>query len=240
MASDKEKLAASLDLLHSVEKEGIVRASELKRGDRKRLQENGFLEEVMKGWLIVTRPNVSKGSTISWYVSFWPFVRRYLNYRFDTDYCLSPEASIKVHTGSTVIPEQVIVITRKKGAQKIELPHNMSLLLYEDIGRFPEARVTKEGIWVMDLPTALCRVPPVFFRSHPYEVELALRMVKDVSALTKILVQGGHSAIAGRLAGAYRALNENEMAKRIIKDMGIAGFTVKESNPFYAFTCCRD
>jgi hypothetical protein len=61
-------------------------------------------------------------------------------------------------------------------------------------------------------------------------------MVKDLSGLTRILVQGGHSAIAGRLAGAYRAINENEIAKRIIKDMEISGFNVRETNPFDHFT----
>jgi len=236
MANAREQLAISLDLLHKVAKNGIVRSSELSRGDRERLQKHGFLEEVMKGWLIVTNPEVPKGSTISWYVLFWPFIRRYLNDRFGNDYCLSPEASLKLHTGSTVIPQQLIVITRKKGVQRIELPHGTSLLLYEDTGRFPENRMNQENIWIMDLPSALSRVQPVFFKNYPFDVEIALRMVKDLFALTKVLVQGGHSAIAGRLAGAYRALNENEMAERIIKDMEIAGFNVRETNPFDHFT----
>jgi hypothetical protein len=236
MATIREQLATSLDRLRQVAQDGIVRSSELSRGDRERLQKHGFLEEVIKGWLIVTKPEVPMGSTISWYVSFWPFIRRYLNDRFGNDYCLSPEASLKLHTGSTVIPQQLVVITRKKGVQRIELPHGTSLLLYEDSERFPENRVHQENIWIMDLQSALCRVQPVFFRNYPFDVELALRMVKDLSALIKILVQGGHSAIAGRLAGAYRALNENEMAERIIKDMEITGCNVRETNPFDHFT----
>lgn len=236
MATLREQLAASLDILRQAAKDGIVRSSEISRGDRERLQKHGFLEEVMKGWLIVTNPEVPKGSSISWYVSFWPFIRHYLNYRFGNDYCLSPEASLKLHTGSTVIPQQLIVITRKKGVQSIALPHSTSLLLYENKGRFPENRMNQENIWIMDLPSALCRLQPVFFKNYPFDVELALHMIKDLSAITKVLVQGGHSAIAGRLAGAYRALNENEMAERIIKDMEIAGFTVRETNPFDQFT----
>jgi len=236
MATAREQLAASLDLLRKVAQDGIVRSSELNRSDRERLRKHGFLEEVIKGWLIVTNPEVPKGSTISWYVSLWPFMRRYLNDRFGNDYCLSPEASLKLHTGSTVIPQQLVVITRKKGVQRIELPHSTSLLLYEDPGRFPENRVNQENIWIMDLPSALCRVQPIFFRNYPFDVELALRMVKDLSAVAKILVQGGHSAIAGRLAGAYRALNENDLAERIIKDMEAAGFNVRETNPFDHFT----
>jgi len=236
MANSRGQLAASLDLLRKVAQDGIVRSSELSRTDRERLLKHGFLEEIIKGWLIVTNPEVPKGSTTSWYVSFWPFMRRYLNDRFGTDYCLSPEASLKLHTGSTVIPQQLVVITRTKGVQKIKLPYSTSLLLYEDPGRFPENRMNQENIWIMDLPSALCRIQPVFFKNYPFDVELALRMVKDLSGLTRILVQGGHSAIAGRLAGAYRAINENEMAERIVKDMEIAGFSVRETNPFDRFT----
>jgi hypothetical protein len=77
MATTREQLAASLDRLRKVAQDGIVRSSELSRTDRERLKKQGFLEEVMKGWLIVTNPEVPKGSTISWYVSFWPFMRRY-------------------------------------------------------------------------------------------------------------------------------------------------------------------
>ena len=236
MAISGEQLAASLDRLSKVAQDGIVRSSELSRGDRERLQKHGFLEEVIKGWLIVTNPEVTPGSTTWWYVSFWPFMRRYLNDRFGNDYCLSPEASLKLHVGSTIIPQQLIVITKKKGVQRIELPCGTSLLLYEDSERFPENRVNQENIWIMDLQSALCRVQPAFFRNFPFDVELALRMVKDPSALTRILVQGGRSAIAGRLAGAYRSLKENEMAERIIKDMETAGFNVRESNPFDHFT----
>src|SRR5208283_4562942 len=199
MTNATEQLATSLDLLRNAAKDGIIKSSELNRGDRERLQKHGFLEEVIKGWQIVTDPKVPKGSTISWYVSFWPFIRRYLTDRFGNDYCLSPEASLKLHTGSTVIPQQLIVITRNKGVQRIELPHSTSLLLYKDAERFPENRVNQENIWVMDLPSALCRAQPVFFKNYPFDAEIALRMVKDLSALTRVLVQGGHPAIAGRI-----------------------------------------
>ena len=130
MATPKELLAASLDVLHRTERDGVVRSSEISRTHRERLKRNGFLEEVTKGWLIVTNPAILKGSSTSWYVSFWPFVRRYLNERFGDGYCLSPEASIKIHTGSTLVPKQLIVITKKKGVQTLSLPLGTSLLMY--------------------------------------------------------------------------------------------------------------
>lgn len=90
MATPKELLAASLEVLHSAGRDGVVRSSEISRTHRERLKRNGFLEEVTKGWLIVTNPAILKGSGTSWYVSFWPFIRRYLSERFGDGYCLSP------------------------------------------------------------------------------------------------------------------------------------------------------
>lgn len=122
MATPKELLAASLEVLHRTERDGVVRSSKISRTHRERLKRNGFLEEVTKGWLIVTNPAILKGSSTSWYVSFWPFIRRYLSERFGDGYCLSPDASIKIHTGSTLVPKQLIVITKKKGVQTLSLP----------------------------------------------------------------------------------------------------------------------
>lgn len=41
-----------------------------------RLLQNGFLQEVMKGWLISTSPGAGGDST-PWYASFWEFCARY-------------------------------------------------------------------------------------------------------------------------------------------------------------------
>jgi hypothetical protein len=165
MATPKKLLAASLDILRKAERDGVVRSSKIGRTHRERLLRNGFLEEVVKGWLIVTNPSVQKGSSTSWYFSFWSFIRQYLTERYDEGYCLSPEASIKIHTDSTVIPKQLIAITKKKGVQNLPLPFNTSLLMYQDRKNFPDQRVKKNGLWIMDLPAALCRVSPAFFRN---------------------------------------------------------------------------
>ena len=232
MPKPREKLAASLEVLQKTQRDGVVRSSEISRTHRERLISNGFLNEVVKGWLIVTDPSLEGGTSTSWYAKFWAFVRGYLNERFGDKYCLSPEASIKLHTASTTIPSQLVVITKEKGSQTLSLPFGTSLLVYQDEKNFPEERVSLDGLQVMDIPAALCRLQPSFFRSSPNDSEMALRMVKDPSQLLHILLEAGKSAIAGRLAGAYSFLGEERFSDRILKEMKAAGYSARPSNPF--------
>jgi hypothetical protein len=46
------------------------------------------------------------------------------------------------------------------------------------------------------------------------------------------LLDGGHSAIAGRLAGALRRVGHAEQAGEILSTMKVAGYDVRESEPF--------
>jgi len=54
MPSPNEKLAESLDVLKELQQDNrrVFRSDDLSRVHRERLVENGFLQEVMKGWLI--------------------------------------------------------------------------------------------------------------------------------------------------------------------------------------------
>jgi len=110
MSTHVEKLAQSLESLHSAERNGIVRSSKLSRVHRERLVRAGFLLEVISGWLIVTNPAALHGASTIWYGRFWAFLAQYLEYRFGNEYCMSAEASIKLHTGSPTIPRQSIVM----------------------------------------------------------------------------------------------------------------------------------
>ena len=38
---------------------------------------NGFLQEVIKGWLISSNPGAREGDSTPWYASFWEFCARY-------------------------------------------------------------------------------------------------------------------------------------------------------------------
>lgn len=100
MAAPSEKLAESLSVLKALQDQAqvAIRASELTRTHRERLQKSGFIREVMKGWYMPSRPDEPTGESTSWYTSFWGFCAAYLNERFGNGWCLSPEQSLSLHT----------------------------------------------------------------------------------------------------------------------------------------------
>jgi len=52
------------------------------------------------------------------------------------------------------------------------------------------------------------------------------------SGLNRELLAGGHSTVAGRLAGALRAIGRPEFADDVLDSMRAAGYTVQKANPF--------
>jgi hypothetical protein len=232
MANQNEKLARALEALERVEQDGIVRSSDLGQTYRERLVKAGFLTELIKGWLFVTHPEAPHGSSVSWYGSFWAFVRQYLESRFGDGYCLSAEASIKRHVRSAVIPAQVSVIAQADVRQVVKLPFDTSLYVYSTAEALPPDSVKIDGVWAMDLPTALCRLAEPFYRTSPEDAELALRLIRDPSSLLHVLLGGSQGVVAGRLVGAYRFLGSERFAEQIKDTMEAAGSVVRVSNPF--------
>jgi len=232
MAIPREKLATSLEVLRQFEPQSVIRSAQISRVHRERLVQNGYLMEVVKGWYVITRPSVNDGSSTPWFASYWTFVATYLDERFGDDYCLSSESSLLLHTGSTIVPGQLVVIVKAKGTQKLNLPFDTSLLIYTDRKNFPADRTRINGLWVMDLPMALCKASPSFFKQNSTTAELALRMVGDVSGLLRILLDNGNLAAASRLAGAYQVLGFAPFADRIVSSMEAGGYPVKAVNPF--------
>lgn len=75
------------------------------RTHQERLLEANFLKEVMKGWLMSTRP----GDSTSWYSSFWEFCRVYLDDHFGKDWVISAENSVLLLADNLNILSQVVV-----------------------------------------------------------------------------------------------------------------------------------
>jgi hypothetical protein len=65
MATPNEKLAASLTALQTLQKRGrrVFKSDEFSRVNRERLLQNGFIQEVIKGWLISSTPSARTGDT---------------------------------------------------------------------------------------------------------------------------------------------------------------------------------
>src|SRR5438874_12260122 len=104
MPSPNEKLAESLDALKPIQEDNrrVSPSDDLSRVHRERLVENGFLQEVMKGWLISSSPDAQAGESTPWHASFWEFCARYSDERFAAQWHLSPEQSL-FWSGITVL-----------------------------------------------------------------------------------------------------------------------------------------
>src|ERR1017187_2357548 len=234
MATPAEKLAESLDRLTKLQEKGIIaiKSNTLSRTHRERLLQNGFIGEVYKGWYISVPPLAAKGDSTSWYSSFWEFCAQLMEDKFGKDWCLSPEQSLLLHGGNTVVPNQLIIRSPAANNSVTAFPHNTSLFLLR--AKQPSnGEVAKMGnLRIYSLAASLVRASPNTFTKHTIDVKTALSLVRDASGLLTLLLEGGHSAIAGRLAGALRNIQYNRIADDIVKTMKKAGFVVRESDPF--------
>ena len=132
MATPSEKLAQSLELLRALQdKNGnaIIKADELSRTHKGRLLANGYIQEVIKGWFITSKPENLKGDTTFWYTSFWDFANVYLTSRFEDNWCLSPDQSLQLHGGNKTVPRQLLVRSPKARNKVTRLIFNTSILL---------------------------------------------------------------------------------------------------------------
>jgi hypothetical protein len=234
MATPAEKLAASLEILQQLQEGGkvAIRSTELTRVHRERLQKAGFLQEVMKGWYIPVRPDDQVGESTAWYTCFWDFCASYLQERFGDNWCLSPEQSLLLHTGNRTVPCQLVVRTPKGGNKETRLPFETALL---DIrSSMPEDKDinTVAGLRLFSVPVALITSSPAFFWQCPSEARAAVAMLADASDVLVNLLAGGHSTIAGRLAGACRNIGRDQLADDILSAMRAAGYEVREEDPF--------
>jgi hypothetical protein len=234
MATPSEKLAASLEVLKKLQEKGIVavRSADLSRTHRERLLKNGFLQEVMKGWYVPSDPEENKGESTGWYASFWDFCAAYLEARFGAQWCLSPEQSLFLHAGNRTVPQQLLVRAPKGGNKPTRLPHKTSLLDVKLDLTEEKQREQSDKLRIYTLPASLVFSGPGLFRQNSTDARAALAMIQDASDVLAILLDGGHSRIAGRLAGAFRNIGRDKIAQDIIDTMKSAGYDVRENDPF--------
>ncbi|HCS27198.1 MAG TPA: cell filamentation protein Fic [Spongiibacteraceae bacterium] len=234
MATPSEKLADSLQELQKLQEKALVaiRSQDLSRTHRERLQKAGFIQSVIKGWYIPARPDETAGESTAWYAAFWPFCAAYLNSRFGDSWSLSPEQSLAIHAGNWTVPKQLLVRALTPTNNVTALPYGTSLL---DIrASLPTASdtVTLDGQRLFSLPSALIACAPDYFRRNATDARAALSLIRDASEVLEPLLEGGHSTIAGRLAGAFRNIGKDPIADAIIDTMRAASYTVKETDPF--------
>ena len=186
----------------------------------------------MKGWYIPARPDDAAGESTAWYASFWAFCAAYLRERFGADWCLSPEHSLSLHAGNQAVPPQLLVRSPKGGNKVTALPYDTSL--FDIRATVPEEKDIneKDGLRLFSLPAALIASSSSVFENNPIDARTALATIRDASDVLGRLLEGGHSTIAGRLAGAFRNIGRDRIADDIVSAMRAAGYTVREQDPF--------
>jgi fido (protein-threonine AMPylation protein) len=235
MATPNEKLAESLDVLRQLQKGGrrVFQSSEVSRTNRERLVASGFLQEVMKGWLISSSPSARAGDSTPWYASFWEFCARYCNDRFGEGWHLSPEQSLLLHAENTVIPVQVVVYSPRGTNNKMELLFGTSLYDLKQAEMPPPADVAvRNGLHLFSPAAGLVKVPEAFFARNPIETQVVLASIADASDVLRYLLSGGRSTKAGQIAGAFRRIGRAPVADEIVGTMKAAGYDVRETDPF--------
>lgn len=231
MSQQNEMLAQALSTAKSASKNEIIKSSDLDRGVRERLIHAGYLEEVMRGWYLLTTPT-GKGTTTLWFSNYRSFASEYLRDRFGEDnYCLSAESSLDIHCGQTTTPQQIHVLTRAPSNTVVNLPHGTSLVLTVD-KNFPSVIEKIDGLNVMPLAMAISRLSPGYFAQSSLNVEIAFKLIGSASDLSRVLLESGSVASANRISGVFKKMGEEEKSSQIVKDMAAAGFSIMPTDPF--------
>ena len=235
MATPNEKLAESLEVLsRMLGDRRVFRSAELSRTHRERLERNGFVQRAAKGWFFAAEPGVRPGESSVWYGCFWEFCARYCEERFGESWHLSAEGSLLHHAGAKAIPEQAIVHSPLATHHCVNLPFDTSLfhLAQKNEPDRAEVMVNDDGLRLLTPDAALVRAPESFFRTRAVEATTVLTQLADHRRLLRHLLDGAHTTIAGRLAGAFRTVGRTDTADEALAAMTSAGHTVRETSPF--------
>jgi hypothetical protein len=145
---------------------------------------------------------------------------------------VSPEQSVHIHAGNWSVPTQLLVRSTKAANYIVKLPFDISLFAIKTALPLPEHMETRQNIRLYTLPAALVFCSANTFKQSPIESRTALSMVRDSSEILSVLLSGGHSTYAGRLAGAFRNIGRDRIAEDILETMAGAGYEVRETDPF--------
>ena len=191
------------------------------------------MRQVVRGWLITCSPDADPGDSTPWFASFWEFCGNYCTTRFGSDWHLSPEQSLLLHAEYTVIPYQTNIYTPKGTNNVVKLLFDTTLYDLRQYNMPPDAdMIDRDGLRLYVPEAALVQVTETFYVQHPVEAQVVLSGIRDVTPVLGRLLNGGHSVIAGRLAGAFRRVGRGDEADRILGVMKRTGYDVREVNPF--------
>src|SRR3546814_17274171 len=107
-----------------------------------------------------------------------------------------------LHAGNTAVPRQILVYSSRGSNNVLELPFQTTLIDTKETARPPETDITKaDGLRLFRVEPGLIRSGERFFQQHPLDARTVLCGPLRPSGLLGRLLDGGHSAIAGRQSG---------------------------------------
>ena len=235
MATIAELLASSLNVLKQVQQNGdftIVKSGDISPTHIKRLVNNNFLCPIIKGWYVITDPRAMPGDSTAWYASFWNFITRYATERYGNEWCLSAEQSLAIYTGSTIVPNQVLIRAPKANNYVVDLISPTSIF---NLGAELPSKIDTNNLYKLNLYTiheAIIVATPTMYKNDALTMRTALAMVRDGSEILKILVDTGQTVRAGRVIGAFRNIGRADIADEIAGTMKRIGYVIQEEDPF--------
>ena len=235
MAQLNQKLADALTQLKQLSgdnKRRIFKSGEFDRQHRELLVKNGYLTEIINGWVMVAKPDARPGDTVTWYSSYWEFVREYLNDRFGKDWILSPETSIPLLAENQNVPAQIVVQSPSGSNRPVDLPLKTSIFAYR-IKQLPAfAPADKSGLRLYPPAEALTAAAPALWVSSAAEAVAVLGSLRGTSQLLAPLLREANIAAANRIAGALTKIGRDNDANEIVKTMELAGHQIRPVDPF--------
>ena len=230
-----QKLADALESLKEIQDKNIIAIytenfKTIKH--RQLLLKYGFIREVSKGWYIASNPSETEGETTSWYSAYWDFVAAFLDHKYGNEWCLSPDQSLLIHVQNTSIPQQLLVRSPKGNNNPTPFPHATTLFNLKTDIPADTLTIVNNGIRLYDLPSSLVYCSPRIYLTHALDVRTALSMIRDASEVLPVLLENGHSTLAGRLAGAFRNIGRERISDQIIETFKQADYDIREVDPF--------
>jgi len=199
---------------------------------RQLLLKHGFIREVTKGWYIAANPIEQEGETTSWYSSYWEFMVTFLNHKYGDNWCLSADSSLLIHAGNRAVPQQLLIRSPQGNNRATPLPYNTSVFnLKTEIPKSEQLQL-QNGIRIYSLQAALIYSTATVYTQNAIDARTALSLIRDASELLPILLENGHTTLAGRLAGAFRNIGREKIADQIVETFKQADYDIREVDPF--------
>jgi len=235
MATPRERFTEALTFLKDLQdkgKVGIYTDDIPNAKYRQLLIKKGFIREVSKGWYIATDPNEKNGETTAWYSSYWDFISQFLSRKYGDNWCLSADQSLLIHAGNWSVPQQLLVRSPNGNNKPTPLPHNTSLFnLKSEIPTTAHTEIQK-GMRIYNLQSAIIYSTASIYSRNAIDARTTLSLIRDASELLSILLENGHTTLAGRLAGAFRNIGREKIADQIVDTFKEADYDIREEDPF--------